>query len=184
MRSRAGLEYAQGVTYTRFEDLPVWNAAAEVFERVERLCTHPGLAGCGDLRNQLLRAALSISNNVAEGFERGTTAELITFLYYARGSAGEVRSMLRIMGRLERFADLKSEMSNLIALAESCSRQARGWADSLQNSEIKGQRHLTDGSRREYERKAAARAFIEKLDQLRARLGASDGENPGVGAEA
>ena len=35
-----------------------------------------------------------MANNIAEGFERGTTNELLTFLYIARGSAGEVRSML------------------------------------------------------------------------------------------
>jgi four helix bundle protein len=45
------------------------------------------------LRDQIERAALSVANNIAEGFERGTTQELITFLYIARGSAGEVRSM-------------------------------------------------------------------------------------------
>jgi len=46
------------------------------------------------LRDQIERAALSVSNNVAEGFERGTTNELLMFIYIARGSAGEVRSML------------------------------------------------------------------------------------------
>src|SRR6266496_3197150 len=50
-------------------------------------------------------------------------------------------------------ASLKSEISNLKSLAESCSRPLSGWADSLQNSDIKGQRHLTDKSRREDEQK-------------------------------
>ena len=45
----------------------------------------------------LERAALSVSNNIAEGFERGTTNELLAFLYIARGSAGEVRSMMRVL---------------------------------------------------------------------------------------
>ena len=43
------------------------------------------------------RAALSVSNNIAEGFERGTTNELLQFIYIARGSAGEVRSMLALI---------------------------------------------------------------------------------------
>ena len=46
------------------------------------------------LRDQLERAALSVSKNIAEGFERGTTNELLCFIYIARGSAGEVRSIL------------------------------------------------------------------------------------------
>ncbi len=50
--------------------------------------------GSRSLQDQLEGAALSVSNNIAEGFERGTTNELLAFIYIARGSAGEVRSML------------------------------------------------------------------------------------------
>jgi four helix bundle protein len=118
------------------------------------------------LRDQIERAAVSVSNNIAEGFERGTTPELITFLYYARGSAGEVRSMLCLIEGLDGFANFKSEVSNLKSLAESCSRQLRAWADSLQNSEIKGQRHLTDASRRRDEATKRAAAFQKKLKEM------------------
>ena len=47
-------------------------------------------------KDQILRATLSISNNIAEWFERDTNKELIRFLYIARWSCGEVRSMLHI----------------------------------------------------------------------------------------
>jgi four helix bundle protein len=57
------------------------------------------------LRDQLERAALSVSNNIAEGFERGTTNELLAFLYIARGSAGEVRSMMRILETWDIFGN-------------------------------------------------------------------------------
>ena len=126
--------------YTRFEDLPVWQDAMTLAERVFAATRDGAFARKGDLRSQLQRAALSVSNNVAEGFERGTTQELLTFLYIARGSAGEVRSMLLLADRLPDFAHLKSEISNLKSLAESISRQLRGWADSLQNSDVRGQR--------------------------------------------
>ena len=82
------------MTYHRFEDTPVWKAAQALGLDVFGLVDDPAFDGKGDLRNQLQRAALSISNNIAEGFERGTTAELIWYLYVARGSAGEVRSAL------------------------------------------------------------------------------------------
>ena len=137
--------------YERFEDLPVWPAAIELADRVYALTRDRCLAQSGDLCNQLRRAALSVSNNIAEGFERGSTAELLAFLYIARGSAGEVRSMLHFADRLPEAGHLRSQASNLRSLAESCSRQIRGWADSLQNTEIKGQRHLDDRTRDRFE---------------------------------
>ncbi|MGH9844203.1 MAG: four helix bundle protein [Blastocatellia bacterium] len=140
------------MTYERFEDLPVWKDAIELAVQVDALTENDAFKGKGSLRDQIERASVSVSNNIAEGFERGTTQELITFLYIARGSAGEVRSMLRLFDRLPRFSNLKSQISNLRSLSESISRQLRAWADSLQNSEIKGQRYLNDKARREDER--------------------------------
>lgn len=81
--------------YERFEQLPVWQDAAKLAAELFVFCAKPLFRGKGDLASQLQRAALSISNNIAEGFERGTTKELISFLYYARGSAGEVRRCWR-----------------------------------------------------------------------------------------
>ncbi len=75
------------------------------------------------LRDQLERAAVSVSNNIAEGFERGTNQELLTFLYIARGSVGEVRSMLCLLRRIPAFCDLESEILNLKSRAESASKQ-------------------------------------------------------------
>lgn len=155
------------MTYERFEDLPVWQTAAELYELTEELLETEGFQATRGFRDQLDRAALSVSNNIAEGFERGTTNELLAFLYIARGSAGEVRSMLTLKSRRAVKAKwpshLKSEISNLKSLAESCSRQIRAWADSLQNSDIKGQRHLNDKTRAEVEGKRRSDAFNLKL---------------------
>ena len=76
--------------YTRFEDLPVWNAAIDLAVQIYELTSKPSFNGRYSLKNQLERAAVSVSNNIAEGFERGTNKELLTFLYIARGSAGAV----------------------------------------------------------------------------------------------
>ncbi|MFZ0034090.1 MAG: four helix bundle protein, partial [Sedimentisphaerales bacterium] len=119
----------------------------------------------GDLRSQLRRAGLSISNNIAEGFERGTTAELLAFLYIARGSAGEVRSMLCFAERLPKAEHLKSEISDIKSLTESCSRQIRAWADNLQNSDIKGQRHLNDQTRIRHQGNKRSEAFERQLEE-------------------
>jgi four helix bundle protein len=159
-------------TYNRFEDLPVWQAAIDLGLRIFSLTDDPAFKYQGDLRSQLRRAALSVSNNIAEGFERGSTSELLAFLYIARGSAGEVRSMLLFAARMQRINgaanahDLRSQISNLKSLAESCSKQLRGWADSLQNSTIKGQRHLNDVSRATFDKRTRADAFMAKLRNM------------------
>ena len=101
------------MTYERFEDLPVWKAAMEIAVVVYRLTRDRFFSQPGDLRDQLRRAALSVSNNIAEGFERGSTAELLAFLYIARGSAGEVRSMLHFAERMPEAAHLKSEITTV-----------------------------------------------------------------------
>ncbi|MCL6503950.1 MAG: four helix bundle protein [Pirellulales bacterium] len=103
--------------YERFEQLPLWKAAADLAERVYAATRHRFFAQPSDLRDQLRRAALSVSNNIAEGFERGSIAELLAFLYIARGSAGEVRSMLhfalRLLASVYPSVPPGSEISNL-----------------------------------------------------------------------
>ena len=152
--------------YERFEDLPVWQAAAELAVTVFAWSSHQWFRGKGDLANQIQRAALSVSNNIAEGFERGSTNELLQFIYIARGSAGEVRSMLCVVERMDVPDNLKSEISNLKSNAEGISRQLRGWANSLQNSDIAGQRHLNDRSRKSYEQKQRGTEFTDRIREM------------------
>src|SRR5205814_368833 len=86
------------MTDNRFEALPVWQKVVELYEAIEELLENHKFIVTRGFRDQLDRAALSVSNNIAEGFERGTTAELFAFIYIARGSA-EVRSMLCLKER-------------------------------------------------------------------------------------
>lgn len=151
------------MTYQRFEDLPVWQEAARLYELADNFLEDAPPRMRHSFRDQFERAVLSVSNNIVEGFERGTTNELLQFIYIARGSAGEVRSMLSLILRRPWAAHLKSEISNLKSVAESCSRQLRGWADSLQNSEIQGQRHLNNKVRAEDEQKQKAATLQKKL---------------------
>ena len=142
-------------TYQRFEDLPVWQESILLAERCEDFLAAAQDRITWSKRDQLDRASLSVSNNIAEGFERGTTNELLAFLYIARGSAGEVRSMLCFFDRRPALRDFKPRITALKATAESCSRQLRAWADSLQNSDIAGPRHLNDRSRATYQKRQA-----------------------------
>lgn len=152
--------------YRRFEELPVWQEAADLarlmyeLTELEPFRRHPGL------RDQLERAALSISNNIAEGFERGTTNELLAFLYIARGSAGEVRSMLTILVRWKKFSDLKSQIADLTGKSERISKQLYGWIESLKNSEIPGQRRLDEKAKNRYANKKEREQFLEELRRI------------------
>jgi four helix bundle protein len=94
-------------TFQRFEDLPVWQESIRLAERCEDFVEAAKNQITWSKRDQLDRASLSVSNNIAEGFERGTTNELLAFLYIARGSAGEVRSMLCFFGASARAADIQ-----------------------------------------------------------------------------
>lgn len=154
------------MTYKRFEDLPAWQEAIRLAEGCEDFIIAAKNKITWSKRDQIDRCSLSVSNNIAEGFERGTTKELLAFLYIARGSAGETRSMLCYFERRPMLGDFKPEISNLKSLAESCSRQIRAWADSLQNSEIQGQRHLNEHSRQTWTKNQDAKESRKKFDQL------------------
>ena len=128
--------------YERFEDLPVWQEAARLYNRVLDLLEEPNLPLSSGFRHQLDRAALSISNNVAEGFERLTTSELIAFLAIAKGSGGEVRSMLAVVKHRPRLKPFVQKLIEISKLAESCGRQLGAWMVSVDDSHVKGKRHM------------------------------------------
>jgi 23S rRNA-intervening sequence protein len=73
------------MTYQRFEEVPVWQKAALFYEATEELLENRDFHGTRGFKDQLDRAALSVSNNIAEGFERGTATGLLAFFYIARG---------------------------------------------------------------------------------------------------
>src|ERR1043166_355983 len=156
--------------YSTFEELPVWSAATEFALSVFAFTNKAEFRGLGDTKNQLERAALSISNNIAEGFERGTTAELINFLYIARGSAGESRSMLRLCERIPQFSNFRSEISNLIGNALNISKQLHGCLDSLKNTEIKGVKFFTDKEKKRVEKDKEFEEFDRTMERYRQEL--------------
>ncbi len=149
--------------YERFEQLPVWQSAAELAARMFPWTKQRPFQGMGGLADQLQRSTLSVSNNIAKGLERGTTAELLTFLYYARGSMGEVRSMLGIMVRMPEFKTIEPDIDKFHEQAESSSRQLRAWASSLRNTDIKGTRYLNDQTKQRYERRQKQVELQERM---------------------
>ena len=71
----------------RFEQLDVWKRSSRLACEIYKL-----MAKCNDygFKDQITRSALSIPSNIAEGSERETAKGEARFLYYAKGSAGEL----------------------------------------------------------------------------------------------
>jgi four helix bundle protein len=151
--------------YERFEDLPVWQEAARLYNRVLDLLEQPNLPLTPAFRNQLDRAALSISNNIAEGFERATTDELLAFLTIARGSGGEARSMMAVIKDRPKLAPFVRQLQEIRALAESCARQLTAWTGSIEGSAVQGKSHLGGQAREARQKAQAAKKF--RLEFLR-----------------
>jgi len=79
-----------------FEDLKVWQMGIDLVKRVYIVTASGTFSRDFGLRDQIRRASVSIPTNIAEGFERSSRKEYLLFLNIAKGSAGEVRSLLRV----------------------------------------------------------------------------------------
>ena len=79
-----------------FEDMQVWQDARVFVKSIYELTASDVFKKDYGLKDQIQRAAVSIMNNISEGFERDNNKEFMNFLGYAKGSAGEVRSMLYV----------------------------------------------------------------------------------------
>ncbi|PIB38217.1 four helix bundle protein [Maribacter sp. 4G9] len=85
------------MTIQRFEDLVVWQKAQDLAVLVYQNFTDSKDFG---FRDQITRASVSISNNIAEGFERSSNPDFKRFLYFSLASNSELRSMLYLAKRL------------------------------------------------------------------------------------
>ncbi|HEX2100969.1 MAG TPA: four helix bundle protein [Candidatus Synoicihabitans sp.] len=101
-----------------FENLEVWQDAIALGELVYTM-----FRGCGDVsfRQQVLSAAASVSNNIAEGYERDSNQEFLRFLIIAKGSCGKVRSQAYLALRVGLLNEPNAE--NLIASAKRLSKR-------------------------------------------------------------
>lgn len=81
---------------TNFEEILSWQKAKDLAVEIYQIKFKTNYGIDVGFKDQIQRAAISIMSNIAEGFERGTNKEFIRYLYIAKGSAGEVRSLLHI----------------------------------------------------------------------------------------
>ena len=80
----------------RFEDPIAWQKARKLTGRIYKITAEGSFARDFDLKNQIRRAAVSIMSNIAEGFERNSSAEFHRYLVIAKGSCAELRNQLYI----------------------------------------------------------------------------------------
>lgn len=112
-----------------FEAMEVWQDA-----QVLAAAVYKDFAAIKDFSftDQIKRAAVSISNNIAEGAERGTNTDFARFLDISKGSTGEVRSMYRLAEHLGWIE--KQTVDQRCLTCESISKQLAGFATYLRNS--------------------------------------------------
>ncbi len=93
----------------QFEDLRIWQEARELVKLIYQ-SINSDQAGSKDwgFRNQIQAAVVSIMNNIAEGFERGSDKDFARFLDIAKASCGEVQSMLYLAEDLKYIDSKKS----------------------------------------------------------------------------
>ena len=126
-------------TYKCFEELPIWKSAKDLALAIYKATNAPLFNKDFVLVRQTRASALSVSSNIAEGFERGTSAELLQFLYIARGSCGELRSQLAIAAEIGYISS--SEFQGLRAKCEETSNQIGGFISYLKNSKLRGHKY-------------------------------------------
>ncbi len=110
----------------KFEDVVAWQKAKEMSIQVYR--DFESIRDFG-FRDQVRRASVSVMNNIAEGFERQTNKEFRQFLFIAKGSCAEVRSMLYLATDLKLIE--KTNLQEIYQLNVEISRILAGLIKSL-----------------------------------------------------
>ena len=123
-------------TIKRFEDIEGWKKARVVCKQLGEIIDAGNFKNSYKLVNQIEGSSGSIMDNIAEGFERGTRAEFIQFLGYAKGSCGELRSQLH--RAFDRNYISSIEFENLKILVLQISGLLQNLIAYLQNSEVQG----------------------------------------------
>ena len=109
-------------TIKSFEDLEIWQKAQQLSADIYLLAEqNQKISKDFSFKDQIKRAVLSISNNIAEGFEYSNNNDFIKFLRYAKGSTGEVRNCLLFAAKVN-FV-LKDDVQSLIDFSNSLGAQ-------------------------------------------------------------
>jgi four helix bundle protein len=121
---------------TRFEDLEIWQLARVLYKFVFKITSEEPFYHDFKLRDQIRASSGSVSDNIAEGFERGGNKEFIQFLSVAKGSCGEARNQsYRAFDSKYISQDILDEF---LLQTETVSRKTTNLIKTLKASDHKG----------------------------------------------
>jgi len=126
------------IAIQRFEDIESWKKGRELTRRVYAQSDSGKFARDFGLRDQMRRSSVSIMSNIAEGFERDGNKEFRQYLYVAKGSAGEFRSLLYVA--LDAGYIDQSVFDELTAMARDAIRLLDGFIRYLDRCDMAGRK--------------------------------------------
>ena len=127
-------------TIKRFEEILAWQEAKRLAVMVYAATGRGMFAKDYGLKDQIQRAAVSVSSNIAEGFSRSGNKEFSNFLWIAKGSATEVQSQLHIAREIGYIDD--GVFDGIYSCAEKCGVMIYKFIKTLRTSSVSGVKHL------------------------------------------
>lgn len=125
-------------TITRFEDIEAWQLGRELKQAIYTASKKGDFAKDFPLRDQIRRAAISVTANIAEGFERGGNREFVQFLSTSKGSCGELQDHLYTA--VDEGYLTQPEFHRLYDQAATVGAKVGAFMKYLQTTEIRGQK--------------------------------------------
>lgn len=128
-------------TLTRFEDIEAWQLGRELKRSIYTSSRKVDFSRDYALQDQIRRAAISVTANIAEGFGRGGNREFIQFSSNSKGSCAEIQ--VHLYTALDEAHVTESEFQKLYEQASVAGRMIGAFMNYLQRSEIRGQKFRT-----------------------------------------
>jgi four helix bundle protein len=122
----------------QFEDLEIWKEATQIAIEIYLISEKGKLKNDFGMKDQIRRAAMSISDNIAEGFEYESNMQFVRFLRYSKGSSGELRNKLYVLQKVDfidqlfydnmhrRLIDLSKQISGFIKYLREFEKNKHG----------------------------------------------------------